>query len=270
MTDAKANYPKINQVSLITLDTEDLTPRWLITNWLEETDIAIVIGDPYVGKSWLALHVALSISRGKAWYPQFTIPAAHRVLFIDEDNPDNTAKRRIQNYARKHRGKPSDWSGCFNYWVSNFITLQSLLDFEERGYFALITKLKPRLIIIDTLYSFGNADISNQKEVANLKTGLRKFQAHFKEIVGHHVAFLILHHMKKKQSNRKEELSSTAVERMYGSTFLQAMSDTTWILHKDKGMFYLIQAKLRADPDSQIKEPLRVALGEVQPCTISA
>jgi len=255
-------FPRINQVSLVSLDTEDLRPRWLVDGWLEETDVALIIGDPYVGKSWLALHVGMSLARGKSWTDNITIGAAHRVLFIDEDNPDNTAKRRIQDYARKRLSQPSEWRYNFHYWVSNFITLQSLLDFTNvRGYFALIKKMRPRLVIIDTLYSFGNVDISNQKDVAALKTGLRRFQKLIYEETGEPIAFFILHHMKKKQESSKGELKATDIQRMYGSTFLHAMPDTIWILHKERNTFYLLQPKLRADPESGVTEPMMVQLG---------
>jgi hypothetical protein len=50
-------------------------------------------------KTFLMLHLALHLAAGRPWLGKFAVPAAKRVLYVDEEMPEYELRRRIQRLA---------------------------------------------------------------------------------------------------------------------------------------------------------------------------
>ncbi len=66
---------------------------------MPEGDVCMLIGEGGVGKTWLAIQLALSVATGKAWFGAFHVPNPGPVLLmLGESKPDG-ARRRVHLVA---------------------------------------------------------------------------------------------------------------------------------------------------------------------------
>ena len=109
----------INTIDFTSLDTKDLTRDWIIEGWLAKGDLAVLAGEPYCGKSFLAMYLAMGIVQGESWITKMQVPKSRRILYIDEDNNRSSIELRLQTIPRRRSRKPSEWAGLMPYLYSN-------------------------------------------------------------------------------------------------------------------------------------------------------
>ena len=124
------------------------------------------------------------------------------------------------------------------YLYSNGLTLKKC----KTGNGLLEERFHPELIIIDSLYCFAGADLNKQEDVGVIRSEFRAMQA-----ANGDCAILVLHHMRKRQEHRKGKKTT---EDMLGSTFINAMADTVWMLTLDGDTHCVSNEKLRIDPEA--------------------
>ena len=75
-------------------DCEPPAPDWLIVDQLERRQVAVLSADTGAAKSILSQHLAVQSVAGLDWLGCET--RIDRVLYIDAENPRNTAMRRLK------------------------------------------------------------------------------------------------------------------------------------------------------------------------------
>src|SRR5262249_14489394 len=93
------------QLRLLTLaDLDDLPdPEWLVDGLVGESALAVLFGTPGVGKSFLALDLAMSVATGRPWLGQETKPGG--VVYVYAEGTTGL-KHRTQAWRLK-RGNGS-------------------------------------------------------------------------------------------------------------------------------------------------------------------
>jgi hypothetical protein len=200
---------------------------WIIKDWLPDNTIAMVVSPPGSYKTWTLIDLALSVATGKPFLGMYSVnPEKKGPVFLvqQEDYAGQTAQRitlvRRSKYQDEELPKVDD-NGDVCISVPEKIPLyihpdrrlnledkDSIRDLEEA-----IKKLKPRLIILDPLYSLGGTE----DFMAKLVEDMFIFKD-FRDKYG--VSFVIAHHTNKGQAQDRT--------RAWGSQFLNAFLETGW------------------------------------------
>jgi hypothetical protein len=193
------------------LDANLPEPKWAIPGLIPE-GLTILGGRPKVGKSWLALQMAHSISTGSIFF-------GHRVelgnvLYIALED----GSRRLQERLRKH-GIPRDAMITFE---RNWEPLQG----EGLGYLSReISEHAYRLVIVDTLTrAFRGLDQNDQPIINAVMSNLQRMCQDY------HLAMVFIDH-----TNKPKGFLSDPVDSIMNSTVKTAVADQVLALYKEQG-----------------------------------
>jgi hypothetical protein len=216
---------------------------WLIKDWLPLQTVGLVVSPPATFKTWLLQDLAVSVSTGLPFLGQFPVERPGDVLFMQQedyhgqiasrfgliasrraniplpkmvgDRLSFTVPPRIPIHLHEHRSFRFDDSDVVDAWIQQ------------------IERIKPRLVILDPLYSAGS--------VQDFMAGTAREMFLFKSIRdAFGTTFLIAHHTRKSvrepgspgQPNQVNAAPSPEREDTWGSQFLNAWLETGWQLRK--------------------------------------
>lgn len=164
------------------LDTvEAKRVMWLWKPYIPLGMITLLEGDPGVGKSYLALHLAATVSIGEL-FPEGVRSKRSKVLYLTtEDDPAYTLRPRLEAM----KGDASKVR--FN---------EGFIAFNEKGLSALRRELRrsaPLLVIVDTLHGFlpSGVDSASAADIRRILTDVSVLAAEFE------CAIVILRHWTK-------------------------------------------------------------------------
>jgi len=165
---------------------EALEVQWLMRPLIPLGMITVMEGDPGIGKSYLAMHIAAQVSIGG------TLPGVKRlkkgrVLYISaEDDAAYTIRPRIDAMG----GDPSQIRIQANYEALDEAGIKALFD--------EVKKNPPRLIILDPLFAYvpGNADMYRPNVIRALLAALKEI-AEYGE-----TAIVIIRHLTKTKRDK--------------------------------------------------------------------
>ncbi len=107
----------------------------------------VIAGEPKIGKSTLALQMALDLSTGKPFLGRFGIKRPHRVFLIQEEIDEGAFQKRVAKIASVYNSANHD-----NFYIWNIWNLR--ID-TEIGYERLKTCLlmfNPEILVLDPFY----------------------------------------------------------------------------------------------------------------------
>ncbi len=187
---------------------------WVVPGLLPE-GLTIFAGKPKMGKSWLALGLALSAAEGGKALDKFAVERGEVLYLALEDS-----ERRLQSRLDKLLSDAPPQSLHFEtHWPRLDQGGLEHLDawLEKHGH--------TRLVIIDTLARVrtprkGNANIYDEDYRAGvpLKGLADKYG----------VAIVVIHHLRK-------EPADDPLDTVSGSTGLTAVADSIWVLKRPRG-----------------------------------
>ena len=169
------------------LDVPEDQPRWLVEALWSRAAVGFVAGPPKLGKTWLALDLALSVATGTPCLDTFAVPEPGRVLVYLAEDPPALVRTRLAGLCQ-HRGLYLDDVPL------HVITAPSLrLDLagDRRRLHEAVAQLAPRLLVLDPLVRLHRRDENHASEVAELLSFLRELQR------VHDLAVMVVHHMRK-------------------------------------------------------------------------
>jgi hypothetical protein len=207
-------------------------PRWLVEGWLPEASCGLVVAPPGGHKTWILLNLAFAVSTGRPFLGSLPIIGKGPVLFIQQEDPFQMSMSRIARMFdhvappdEKPRGNTTHELDCgFTEEMLNMpIHWHEAreLNLEDRGSVnaveAKIAELRPRLTIIDPLYSAVSAKdymAEGAQKMLLLKKLRDKYGTSF--AIGHHTTVA----------------GGTSEDRatIWGSQFLNAWLEWGWRL----------------------------------------
>lgn len=161
--------------------------NWLIKGFLCANDTVLWMGPPGVGKSLSVLDLCVHVMRGDKKWLGMDLLRSGRVLYVDEENPDDVVHHRLHGLGAK------DELENLRYLHDQGIRLDlghpsKLLD--------EIKMWQPEIIVIDSLKRFHRKDENNASEMsAVFEDGIKPL----KKVCGSTV--IVLHHTTKGDSN---------------------------------------------------------------------
>lgn len=221
-------------------------PKWLVEQILPASSLAVLYGAPGVGKTFLALDIALSIASAKAWAGHGTIPGA--VVYVMAEGVTGLPKRlKAWCVAR-------DVSEVARvYSVPDAPQLEQVMDVEY-----LVKDLRAKipepisLVIIDTLARcFVGGDENSAKDVGKLIAGADRLRKALD------CAVLLVHHTTKKgDSERGSSALRGAPETMISVESVSGVMTVTCEKQKDAAEFKPIRLRLQPIAGSCAVEPV--------------
>jgi hypothetical protein len=198
-----------------TLMAEELSsPPWAIPGLLPE-GVSLLAGKPKMGKSWLALSLAISIAQGENALGSLPTNQG-TVLYLGLEDNEQRICSRVGKLAQ---GTPPAlfWSGSCAP-----LTTGGLTDLE--AWIAAATA--PRLVVIDTFarvraqngMSNGSVYADDYAAITPLKYLAEQY----------HLSILLIHHLRKSGA-------SDPMDEISGSTGLTGATDCNMVLQRERG-----------------------------------
>ena len=206
-------------VNAYELYMKDLPPtKWIVEPIIHE-GATLLAGDPKVGKSFLALQIALAVSGGaKKLFDSLDLRTHGRVLYLALDDG---SEKRLHN---RLRGLQLDPEATRNL---DFVYQRNLPDLSNGFDVALGRYLADKDYVLVILDTFG--------AVLGKMGGKSVYREEYQEAImlqklaqRHGIALLILHHTNKKEGD-------DPIARSSGSHGLTGAVDSVLMLSKQKG-----------------------------------
>ena len=210
-----ARQPPATQLASELLEKSFPPIRWAITDIVPE-GVSLLVGAPKIGKSWLALQFAISITSGTPLWIGRNAETSGEILFLGLEDND----RRSQSRIKKVIGEGN---------VSQFHFATQWPRMDHGGLVELENWLSrhsdTRLVVIDTLGRFRPADTgrgsayqADYQVGAELKRVADKFC----------VAILLLHHTRKQEA-------ADLLDTVSGTQGLTGSVDALLMLRRERG-----------------------------------
>lgn len=137
--------PKLT-ISELLDEEEDKAPPWLVPNFICQSHMVVLAGEPGAGKSLVSYTLALAKASGSEFLGTKLDPAP--VLYFDEENAVPDVKQYLR-WSWRGLGKPSVELLATNLHIEHFSV--SAAGSSRYLYMReLAAKIKPALIVIDT------------------------------------------------------------------------------------------------------------------------
>jgi RecA-family ATPase len=190
----------------------------------------LIAGPPKIGKSYLALQLALAVAQGRPWMGRATTQG--RVLYLQLDTPHELWRERLRELAEAGE----DLSGPL-YFVhpADQPLVTSVLQPEGRAWLeSAVREADPDLVIVDVLRELHTADEDSSTSMKTVGDALRA--------VFSGRSLLLLHHARKPTL---EGGADDPVISSRGSSYLPGRMDAVWLLQRQQ-----IRVVSRFDPDT--------------------
>jgi archaellum biogenesis ATPase FlaH len=153
-------------------------PKWILEPYIPESGLVLLCGEAERGKTWLALDLAIELTRGGKWLGQFETKKS-KVMYIDEEKPKAFFKKRLRLLGT----------------YKNYLPLKDMLQFSfqkgmkldrERGvklFLTLLERHNPNVVILDAFADFLTGKENDVTDILKiydiLKTARKKYNTTF-------------------------------------------------------------------------------------------
>ena len=187
-------------------------PQWAIPGLLAE-GVTLLGGKPKMGKSWLALHLALAVALGENALSSMPTRQGY-VFYLGLEDTERRMKDRLAKLLQG-REAPENllWTGSWHPLMHG-----GLDDLDAW----VASKPNPRLVIIDTLARVRSPGSGNiYADDYALITPLKQLAEQ------HHISILVIHHLRKGGNGGTDPM-----DEISGSTGLTGATDCNMVLQR--------------------------------------
>jgi len=167
----------------------------IVHGLLREGETCNIIAAPKMGKSWLTLSLALSVSSGRDWMNRYKCEPGS-VLVIDNELHRETIAHRIPRVADAMGVAPREYEGLVDYAplrgnLQDIVGLSRLFDLIEHGAY--------KMVVLDAWYRFlpDGKDENSNADIAGLFNRIDQYA----DQIG--CAFCCVHHSSKGSQSLK-------------------------------------------------------------------
>lgn len=192
---------------------------WLIEGLLPRDSLLCWAADPGVGKSFLALDLAIAVTTGQ---PFLGLGCRHAgpVVFFDEENPQHIMAERIFSLGRGRNITSLDGK----LFIFRLKMRGRSIDLWIKDAKTIVSEVRPVLIIFDTFLKFSGVPAINKENDSSLMQAVCDAIQRTKGCSPDSSA-LFLHHLNKNPDHKSPR----------GSTIIVGDPDGVWTLTHWKG-----------------------------------
>lgn len=212
------------------LSVPPIPPRWVIDGMICQGDLHLLIGEMNAGKSWFTMAMAVALSEGREDFLGHRIIRPGRVLYFDEENPEDMAIERLHRLGLTSKGMEN----------LRFIKDAGLrLDRDPDTLLDEAMDFQPVLIVLDSLTRVHTQDENSAGAMAALFNDAIKPLARKAD-----AAVVLIHHVNKSDSG-------AAWKRARGSSDITSFPDTGYdVTMKEDGSIRFTNFKARRKAQS--------------------
>jgi hypothetical protein len=209
---------QINVVDGLTVYRSPVAEQHCVVEGILYNGLTIFAGRPKIGKSWVALQLALSVSQGRLFLDARTVHRPGSVLYAALEESQTRTSGRMQKL------QPNE-----TVLLENISMLYQLAPLTAGGREQLEERIKkhnPTLVIVDTFLALVGLG-TNKRDVLRGEYAEMKILHDIAE--RHGTALVVVHHM------RKPVVGSKGLDAVAGSTGLTAAADSVWTMERSEG-----------------------------------
>jgi len=213
-------------------------PEWIVRGYVPQ-GLTILAGKPKIGKSWLALALAVSVASGQKFLGSLDISSSGDVLYLALEDNLRRLKSRI-NIVTQNEPAPK--------------ALECRIEFPklDNGGLKMLEqwindKQNPRLIIIDTLQKVRSKASANNGIYADdyaVLEGMKSLSDRYS------IGILVLHHLRKATADDPLDMVS-------GTTGLTGAADSTLIIQKQRSKTDAVMHRIGRDIEDESEVALK-------------
>lgn len=134
---------------------------WFLDQFLAAGDLAVVQGDPGLGKSMLCMDLAVAVAQGREEWLGIPLLKHGRVLYVDEENPESLIRDRLDRLGLEPLSEATNnvrylHRQAVRFDKNPYELVEEALDYD------------PVLIILDSLTRFHTQDENNAGAISRL------------------------------------------------------------------------------------------------------
>ena len=211
---------------------------WIIEGRLAKGDCALLVGAAGVGKSWMALDLAVGGAAGGCILGMFQQEGPRAALLVDEENPREVVWARLRHLVRAHQADVAELE-------KHLFLLRPCQGFTFRDK-AMVTDLRrkveaiqPELLILDSAVALSTID--NENDAVAVRRFFHDYLYPIRDICGSTI--VLLHHTNKMVLQKDIPVHAAGVVR--GSLDYSAAADCVLVLWPSNGVHILKAVKVR-------------------------
>ncbi len=216
--------------------------RWLVEGLWGDQAVGIVGGEPKLGKSFLALDLAISVASGTACLGRFNPARTGRVLLYPAEDALPIVRQRLEGICLA-RGLDLR---LLDLQVITAPTLRLDLPLDQQRLLETVDLLRPILLVLDPFVRLHRVNENDSGEVASILAYLRELQRRFE------LAVAVVHHAKKGAAHER------AGQALRGSSEFHAWGDSLLYLRRTRDQLSLTIEHRAAPSKSGIELALNV------------
>lgn len=192
--------------------------NWLIPGMLPKPGMLLMLGEPFAGKSYLALQLALCLAQGRLFLHKQCRQS--RVLYLQFDPSELVWRDRIISLQQAG----IDLSGpLFMVHPDDNRRNMHILSLEHQRFIhESLEAAKPDVVIIDVLREIHSCDEQDSTQMKQVGDALMQ--------LFHGYALILIHHVRKQEQDKPIEVINSS----RGSSYITGKADATWLLHNNR------------------------------------
>ena len=196
--------------------------RWLVEGLWADQAVGIVGGEPKLGKSFLALDMAVAVASGTPCLGEFPTMRQGRVLLFAAEDALHIVRARLEGIARAAGTE----FGSLDVHVITNPTVRLDLEADREKLQETVRRMRPVLLVLDPFVRLHRIDENASQHVAPLLAYLRQLQRRYA------TAVVLVHHARKGGHVRPGQA-------LRGSSELHAWGDTNLYLRRARDQLSL-------------------------------
>lgn len=199
--------------------------EWICKPIIAKKSIGFVAGLPETCKTWLLMDLAVEATRGSgSWLGLFPLPAAQRVLFIDQERFKGETQRRFSAVIAAKSLQKEDLKDSL--FIKCGTTIKLDLEASYQAFRAELLELRPSLVLIDSFATFHNKPENDRMAIQEV---LNRIKA-LRDEVG--CSFVFINHESKMVFQHVEENKTPTAFDMLGSVGIVAAAEFVLVVRK--------------------------------------
>lgn len=208
----------------------DKRPDWLIEELWTREGVGVIGGHPKLGKTWIALEIALAIASGQPCLGRFPVHDRGPVLVYCVEDGKSRIRDRMEGLCAARK---VDFERLAVGWLDAG-DLRLDRPGDQLRLHVTIERNRAKAIVFDPLVRLHLGDENSSQDVSRLLGFLRALQQR------HGVAVILVHHTRK-------AASAEHGQGLRGSGDVHAWGDSNLYLHKAKD-HWMLSTEHRSQP----------------------
>lgn len=204
------------------LSKPELPVNWMVEGLFSVGASGWIGAEPKVGKSWLVLELIYCLTTGTPFLGQFAVPKPRRVIYIQEEDPEQRVLRRLTQLLRGTEGRTAPADNLLRYAIRAGFKLDSAA-WAARLRAALVEETAD-VVVLDVFQRLHLKSENDQAQMAEVLEVLNALSREFG------CAFIVVHHNRKPQPGN----DARANQMLRGSGVLAGWGECSLFLKKSK------------------------------------